>query len=231
MGYELKKVIVYFLVVLLVFFMPGCCRKENNQLENQFIYEIPVDNEKRVNSSLLTEYNLIELKNFFGDYSTQEKSTFDLKDSLDLDFFTVNQTFPIQFFRFNKHCLYSIYKVKEGGYYYVFWSESDSDKSILVSDTFYIDRLKQSKDFIDVKIGESTYEEIHQIDPSSELILILSNGVYSYSLLQDEKMLQIKYTYNQISYRRDLIVEKIDVVSLDDSFGSKLSLIYTKDLP
>lgn len=82
-----------------------------------------------------------------------------------------------------------------------------------------------------MQIGKSSYADVYEIDQASELMLLLSNGVYSYSLLENNDLLKIKYTFNDINGRNDLIIESIDVVSTKKWQGSFLQSILDKDLP
>lgn len=82
-----------------------------------------------------------------------------------------------------------------------------------------------------MQIGKSSYADVYEIDQASELMLFLSNGVHSYSLLENNGLLKIKYTFNDINGRNDLIIESIDVVSTKKWQGSFLQSILDKDLP
>lgn len=82
-----------------------------------------------------------------------------------------------------------------------------------------------------MQIGKSSYADVYEIDQASELMLLLSNGVYSYSLLENNGLLKIEYTFNDINGRNDLIIESIDVVSTKKWQGSFLQSILDKDLP
>lgn len=211
--------------------MSSCNERNYDNMEIEFLNNIPINNIMDVKSIKNSEYSLSQLNAYFGEYSLQELSVFDVENNKEeLEMKKVNAKFPIQFLRNNKGCYYSVYKVKEGGYYYVFWSIRD-DKSLFVSDTFHIDNLKEKSDFNSIEIGSSTYDDVYSIDPSSELILILSNGVYSYSLLVNGELLEIEYNYVDIKNRKDLIVQNINTVSKDSPIPTFLQYIFSEDLP
>lgn len=211
--------------------MSSCNERDYDNMKTEFLNNIPINNTMDIKSIKNSEYSLSQLNDYFGEYSLQELSVFDIENNKEeLEMKKVNAKFPIQFLRNNNGCYYSVYKVKEGGYYYVFWSISD-DKSLFVSDTFHIDNLKEKSDFNSIKIGLSTYEDVYLIDSSSELILILSNGVYSYSLLVNGDLLEIEYNYVDIKKRKDLIVKNVNTVTRDSTSSTFLQHIFSKDLP
>ncbi len=210
--------------------LSGCNERSERKVTPEQLSNIRINNSDDINSSKMIEYSLDELNNFFGEYSAQELSTFNIcGNQKDLSIESVNKIFPIQILRHNENSYYSVYRVSNGGFYYVFWSQND--KGVSVSDTFYINKLKNKNDFSSLQIGKSSYADVYKIDPSSELILLLSNGVYSYSLLDNKKLLEIQYTFNDINDRDDLIINSINIVSAKHQYGSILQSILKKDLP
>lgn len=227
MGYKLKKnICILFIVIFLLF---DGCERENNYYMTTTIYNIPINNTIKISEINFVEYSLFELNNYFGEYSEQEKSVFNCNNQEKLNIQKVNNIYPIQIIRKNEDIYYSIYKVKEAGYYYVFWL-IDEINDCFVTDTFYINKLKEFADFNSLKMGISTYEDVYSIDSASELILMLSNGIYSYSLLKDNKLLQIEYDFEELNHRRDLIISNIEIIKSEKPFVTKLSYIYSKDL-
>lgn len=231
MGCKLRR-FFYILIIIPTFIMllSGCNERSERKVTPEQLSNIRINNSDDINSSKMIEYSLDELNNFFGEYSAQELSTFNIcGNQKDLSIESVNKIFPIQILRHNENSYYSVYRVSNGGFYYVFWSQND--KGVSVSDTFYINKLKNKNDFSSLQIGKSSYADVYKIDPSSELILLLSNGVYSYSLLDNKKLLEIQYTFNDINDRDDLIINSINIVSAKHQYGSILQSILKKDLP
>lgn len=225
----MKDLCKLLLIVLLLFSLSRCNERGNNT-NIEYLNNIRVDNSIDIKSATDAEYDLYRLNDFFGVYSSQEKSAYGIKiDKEDLSIEKVNSIFPIQIMRYSGNNYYSVYKVRECGLYYVFWLSNDD--GVFVSDTFYISKLKQKIDFDVLQIGISTYKDVYETDPSSEIVLILSNGVYSYSLLDDGNILQIEYSFTDLKSREDLIVKSINVVSRKLPHGSKIETIYLKDLP
>ena len=218
------------MTILFIFCISGCKQRGDTNMESEFWGNIPINNTIDIKSVKRPEYSLSELNNYFGEYSLQEKSVFNIENyQVELDIQTVNTKFPIEFIRNNGNFYYSLYKVKEGGFYYVFWSISDDN--IYVSDTFYIDKLKNISDFKSLTTSTSTYEDVYSLDPSSELILILSNGIYSYSLLDTGELLQIEYKFTDMKQRKDLIVKNMTIISTKYPSFLKLKSIFNMDIP
>lgn len=224
-----KKYFILIGIIVVLMLLIGYKKGDESEMKSEQLGGISINNTISINEKM-DEYSLNELNSYFGKYSSQERSVFNIvgkeKDYL---IETVNLKFPIQILRFNQNSYYSIYRVSEGGFFYVFWNQSAD--GIVVDDTFYICKLKDKSDFNDLQIGKSSYADVYEIDQASELMLLLSNGVYSYSLLENNSLLKIKYTFNDINGRNDLIIESIDVVSTKKWQGSFLQSILDKDLP
>jgi hypothetical protein len=97
--------------------------------------------------------------------------------------------------------------------------------------TTHVSKLSKARSFIFIRKDKSTAEDVSQIDPSFELMFGLSSGVYSYSLLDNGKVMQIEY-YNpsEMKTRNDLIVKKKTILPKEESH-SKLSFVFPGDLP
>lgn len=226
----MKRCLVFSVIIFILIPLIGCKKWDEAEMQSEQLCGIQINNHVDINSRNVTEYNLSELNNYFGEYSSQEKSVFNIEEKQkEYSMEIVNSTFPIQILRHNQNNYYSVYRVSDGGFFYVFWDRSDS--GVFVSDTFYLYELKDKSGFNDLQIGKSSYADVYEIDQASELMLLLSNGVYSYSLLENNSLLKIKYTFNDINGRNDLIIESIDVVSTKKWQGSFLQSILDKDLP
>lgn len=224
-----------FMIIILIF---GACKNGGISKMNkseEFAKGFIADDSKPLSFLITKEYSLQELKSFFGEVLPNESSIF-REDSAknDLTIYDVNEKFPIECLRKNG---YSIYKVSEGGYFYVFWIQSftssltsDSD-NIYVYFTTYISSLKKAGDFDSLQEGFSTVEDVAKIDPAFELMFILSSKTSSYSLLDDGNIMEICYTWNDsLVSRNNLIVENKEVIS-KKKCPAKLASILSKDLP
>ena len=79
--------------------------------------------------------------------------------------------------------------------------------------------------------GISTAEDVQRIDPSFELSFLNSNGIFSYSYINDETILQIEYAYQEnIDGYDDLIVKEKMIVARD-SAPTRYSALLLSDLP
>jgi len=167
-----------------------------------------------------------------GEYSTADYS------SEAISIFDVNERFPIECLRSK---LYSVYKVREGGYFYVFWIGSydlpqdmliNNPNDLIVYFATYIPSLKKVSDFDGIKEGISTADDVSKIDPSFEISLAMSRTICSYSLLQDGKIMEIEYknTSDTVFNRKTKLVTKKHICKKEESKG-RLSTIFSGDLP
>lgn len=235
---KIKHIFSIFLILTLVTsFFTACDKREsaNMKLVDGFI----TDNSPRLADLNMHKYEIQELKAFFGEYSINENMIFGAPEAEpDLTINNVNRKFPIECLRFNNDCYYTIYEVKSGGYFYVFWIKSfspestDSDtSSVRVCYSAYLSSLKNESLFGTLRDGISTASDVFLIAPSTEISFLRSSGTYSYSLLDNGKLMQIEYTLkSDIKNRDDLIVKEKKVISKINS-GSNLSAIISSDLP
>lgn len=223
------------------------CKKEENKhinIREEFAKGFYVDNQKPLESITKT-YELQELREFFGQIPPNESSMYSSSDDYNkLRINQVNEKFPIECIRLNGMIgYYTVYKVNEGGYFYVFWSLLDDPNQDYDSDLKPIDAqvyfaahllsLKKANDFDSIKAGKSTAEDVSKIDPAFELSFLFSSGIRSFSLLEDGSIMMIMYEdSDHIESRKDLIVKSKKIYSKDNFLGgSYLSCILSSDLP
>lgn len=93
-------------------------KEMDNDLDRKRYYW---DDQKPLEELLSKAYNLDEIDSFFQLYYTVRDSVLTKKSSKQtLMFYDVDQHFPIEVLR---NGMYSVYQIKEGGYYYVFGNE------------------------------------------------------------------------------------------------------------
>lgn len=249
---KIKLSVVVFFLVLLCILLTACFSKQ----ESASGYEIDVDyyiktkgfeinNDTPLNDLLTTEYELSDLYHFFGENICEGDRIIALNNSENLPmprtWEDVNQRFPVQCLRYYKNTHYSVYKVKNGGYFYVFWNvpilnppymESLYDMTTHVITTrtsVYIDQLPTIFSFWSIAKGQTTAGDVEKIDPCMELDL-LSSSVKSYSRLQSGKILVIYYDHRVIENKADLIVDKIEIKS-NSCITASIAAIHTEDIP
>lgn len=227
----MKKNSIAIFLLFLVLSFTSCGKKEVNEMS---LTKDFIASSTPINKILMTDYRLEDLYSFFGESSLNENLAFD-KDTKIITLNQVNQTFPIECLRTNGDNFYTIYKVSEGGFFYVFWGEALMDNTdennVYVYFFTYLNSLKDKNDFKNLKEGD-TAQDVYEIDPSLEISFSQSNGIYSYNLLDNEKMLEIKYRpNNNMSSKRDLIVETIRTIDRKIGVGSLLATISKDDLP
>ncbi|MBR5570399.1 MAG: hypothetical protein IKW10_05845 [Oscillospiraceae bacterium] len=231
--------LVYCIIMCIVIFS-SCYKAEDTKhtRDDQHI-ELIVNNYPTDDFTMPTrEYPLYDLRNFFEQKNNNGSISPHSKVS-SLYFEDVNSKYPVEFVR-SGH--YSFYKVTEGGYYYVFWVKSskfDGNQIIEYPDqlnwelsvysTAYFSSVKSKDLFNTLTPGMSTIEDVKAIDSDFDLVLIRSSGVFSYSYLNDNQLLEIKYKTTADS-ADNWIVEEFTIVPRS-SAGSRYSVILSKDLP
>ena len=227
--------ICLFIVSCVVILLFASCgnKKDESDMNDIFFNEYVMDDIKTLESNLTKEYDLNELRSFFKGSNANESIGFGSTVSA-LRFSEVNYRYPVEILRTGG---YSVYRVSQGGYFYVFWikpfatgtSQSNSEPSVYFSAYLTSDI---SPDLFDsLTPGISTAEDVQRIDPSFELSFLNSNGIFSYSYINDETILQIEYAYQEnIDGYDDLIVKDIAIVARA-SAPTKYSALLFSDLP
>lgn len=227
--------ICLFIVSCVVILLFASCgnKKDESDMNDIFFNEYVMDDIKTLESNLTKEYDLNELRSFFKGSNANESIGFGSTVSA-LRFSEVNYRYPVEILRTGG---YSVYRVSQGGYFYVFWikpfatgtSQSNSEPTVYFSAYLTSDI---SPDLFDsLTPGISTAEDVQRIDPSFELSFLNSNGIFSYSYINDETILQIEYAYQEnIDGYDDLIVKEKMIVARD-SAPTRYSALLLSDLP
>lgn len=219
-------------VVVLLFASCGNKKDESN-MNNIFFNEYVMDDTKTMKSNLTKEYDLNELISFFKGSNANESIGFGSTIST-LKFSEVNCRYPVEILRTGG---YSVYRVSQGGYFYVFWikpfatgtNQSNCEPSVYFS--AYLSSDISPDLFDSLTAGISTAEDVQRIDPSFELSFLNSNGIFSYSYINDETILQIEYAYQEkIDGYDDLIVKEKMIVPRN-SAPTRYSALLSSDLP
>lgn len=198
----------------------------------EYYKQYGADNVALLEEKLTTSYDIEVLDNFFKNCQCNVNVGFEGRTET-LYFDDVNKKFPVEVIRSNG---YSVYKVNQGGYFYVFWEECYDAETYEplapgVYFTTYIASNLNKDTFKNLKIGISTAQDVKEIDPYLELNLLLSNGIYSFSFLNENEIMRIKYADSQnLNEYNDLVVESINLVSREN-MSSVLSTILPMDIP
>ena len=221
----------------------GCSRtKKNTDLQSTASRACVVDDTSALKDVLTKKYDIEELKEFFKNSYINEGDRLNPLFST-LTFEEVNAKFPVEVFRSN---YYSVYKVTQGGYFYVFWIPELGAEVNKLGDGLAVyfcayldepgllrafDTRKRIKSFDALIPGISTAADVRRIDPSFELYLLYSHGTYSYSYIDEETIVQVKYARENITdgYNGYVVSEK-EIVSRDSVY-SCYGAILPGDLP
>ena len=231
----MKKIYVYLFVItcIALSLFALCNKKEESNMNDVFFNEYIMDDTKTLESALTKEYDLNELRLFFKDSRANENGVLGSAKPA-LMFREVDHRYPVEILRTGG---YSVYRVRQGGYFYVFWVTplvGDADRSNGEPSVYFSAYLASniSPDLFDsVTPGISTAEDIRKIDPSFELSFLISNGTYSYSYLNDGSVLQIEYALQgNVDGYDDLIVKEKMIVARA-SAPTRYSALLSSDLP
>lgn len=163
--------------------------KNGDIFYGEFVYDDSISLE----AGITKEYDLTQLEAFFlkGDFN---EAGVIYPDSSVLSFSSVNASFPVEIIRTNN---YSVYKVKQGGFFYVFWMVAANANRVTtepyVRFSAYLPGNKTEEMFLFLKPGVSTSEDVMKIDPSAELCFDRS-PLCSNSYINNETILTIYYT-------------------------------------
>ena len=227
--------ICLFIVSCVVILLFASCgnKKDESDMNDIFFNEYVMDDIITLESNLTKEYDLNELRSFFKGSNANESIGFGSTVSA-LRFSEVNYRYPVEILRTGG---YSVYRVSQGGYFYVFWikpfatgtSQSNSEPSVYFSAYLASDI---SPDLFDsLTPGISTAKDVQRIDPSFELSFLNSNGIFSYSYINDEIILQIEYAYKENIDGYDDLIVKEKIIVARDSAPTRYSALLLSDLP
>ena len=175
---------------------------------------IHINNESSLNDLLTREYSLSEMDLFFRN---------DSDGGLSLD--SVESFCPVEVLRENDSIFYTVYKVKEGGYWYLFWgtifnydpiSFETIPKCPFVASTIYLKDIKDASTFNALNIGQSTSKEVFEIDPYLEWDPFGSYATYSYSILNKDLMAVVQYVDEGAPKKEEHVIELVFFVHRTD---------------
>lgn len=216
----------------MIVFLNSCeSKKESADMKNIFLGEHFTDDNKSLETSLTNEYDLDELKSFFMGSNENEEIMFEVNSKM-LTFSEVNRRYPVEVLRTGG---YSVYKVSQGGYFYVFWvsqsigNTQNSEPSVYFSAYLSSDVFMNSFDSLIPMIN--TAEDVKKIDPNFELSFLISHGIFSYSYLNEQNLLEVEYLHQEnLKSYDDLIIKEMRIIPREAA-PSRYSTVLSKDLP
>ena len=228
----------------------GSINRELSQAEENSIYPLAgvmadvsliEDNKKDLAS--MTAYSLSELEAFFGNANRQLRIVNeDPCDELIKE--QVEESFPGGISRSPN---YVVYRVAEGGYYFVFYmpAYAGSEKpegsltliypleeaAEVVRSSYYLPALPSFEEFSALEVGHSTAQDVIALSSATDFSFFLSSGIYSYSLLRDGCVAKICYDNagaDRISMN-NLIVSGISLCPREDA-PSCFATVWSEDI-
>ncbi len=110
---------------------------------------------------------------------------------------------------------YAMYKVSQGGYYYVWWrlfknlSTGESENCVYFSAYLVSDRSVEL--FDSIIPGVSTAADVKKIDPYIQFCFEFSSRTPSFSYINGDTVLEICYTWSKLDSYEDLVVSKMEL--------------------
>ena len=161
-----------------------------------------VDNDTPLDRLLTREYGLDEISEFFG-IKTYKETDFYQPYILNSEEYTmdmVNERFPIECLRGGEtytnmgEGFYTVYKIKEGGYFYLVWLTYGEDNIVRPVEGYYIKELAPAEEIHNLKMYGNTYEDVLKIAPDSTNFC---DGGFLYSItpLDNNTTVFIYYDY------------------------------------
>ena len=212
----------------------GDAREDSGETADTVFYDdMMTDNSAALEDVLTHSYDLSELTDFFEPDGVKANEAEGFHKGVPaLTFDAVNQRFSAEIVRSG---YYTVYKVSQGGYYYVFWGmkissdggESRSEPIVVFS--AYLPASERAIPYEELTEGVSTAADVRELDPSFDLVFTMSRGLFSYSYLDEDTLLEVEYHIpDPMEEYGQLVVKAVREVPRDQSdFG----LILPCDLP
>ena len=250
-------------LVVLSLFLCSCSTSnytapEENSTDISTDMEVTLTDQSSVETleDLLTEsYSITQLYAYFGPYcTTAENDWSGAIDNKDVyEYANITKAFPhgcLRSYRMPARDYsrnYLVYKVAEGGYFYVDFGES-SESNPFLSDIPEVKKRSASlllyvpekpalteKDFDKLESGVSTAEDVAKMDPSAEFCHSMNWRAVSWHMLRDGSIVEVMYSrtdeYYESHLRSELYVESVEVLSSLKNEFSFLGSINPDDLP
>ena len=208
-------------------------REDERDKTRTFWGKYVTDDEKEIEDCLTKEYDLDDLLDFFEGTNTNE-----MVGSIsrrNLYFSTVDKVFPVEIIRSKR---YTIYKVNQGGLFYVFWSSlytvgDDNQEVPLEPDVYFYTYILHDIPLSDYKTivpWKSTAADIKELNPFMELDFVRSCGTFSYCYLNPDQILEIEFVNSSVTDPDELVVFAKRTLYRNEC-PSCYSCILSKDFP
>ena len=182
--------------------------------------------------SIKTQYPLSEVLSCIQGKSLNEHLVFPDHDSMSMSFNECSEYFDLEITRYNTKDtmpLYSILRIEEGGYIYLFWSDTgfQSDGIIKLKFYFYSGFQYEQTDYV----SQRTLSEVIKENPFTQFVPYMSSGIFSYSYYNKDEVLQIEYDYPSLDQEPSVYnVKSITIINRKRTI-SCFSQLIDQDLP
>ncbi len=203
-----------------------------------------------IDTVLSVEYNLEEIDAYIKPRNTHKLAEAPPLSIEDILFYhDLDAKYPIEIFRICDNTAYTVYKISDGGYYYVFWtfaypSDSGRDASedidwadkeyLCVLFSIYIDSDPSDQlDYAAIQPGTTSLSDLIEMDANIDRRFTVPYDYYYY--LNRNDVLQVRCKLGELyednaGSAENIIVESVSVIPRDESSGY-LAYINDEDLP
>lgn len=214
--------------------------KDTNEDEEK---EDVMDGTEKNELVFTAEYDLAELRAYFESGHQNESMGGLGEEKTRLTREAVKKKYPIEIERTSTdlgigttvYPYYTIYKVSQGGYYYVWWnglknsSTGESEYCVFFSAHLTSDRSVEL--FDSIIPGVSTAADVKKIDPYIQFNFAFSSRTPSFSYINEETVLEIRYSWSKLDGYEDLVVEGMELREKGLASGVLYFSILPGDLP
>ena len=237
----MKKFLLFFLITQIIFFSSCIENIDDGSIpgyKDGMIQGYKVDNSERLEDIDFTEYDIVTLNEYFLQANSASQGYSKQNSLYDFSIDSVNEKFPIECLRKSGYSFYSVYKVIQGGYYYVFWASAspvesagtEDDSFLIAVFASYLSEKADYEDFSTIIAGESTAKDVLAIDKYFDFVGEISHATLSYSLT-DLGLVEVEYDVGEATDPLEhYVVSSVKLVSRDSSLGH-LACILKMDFP
>lgn len=231
MGSGMRRTILWIAMILAV--LSGCTKDGERSnpsvpLYTEFYYSnFFLNNDVPLEMCTQVSYEIQTMRDYFGEISLSELVTRHLGkpfmgSTIYID--EANKHFPITNLRQATDPLdgsaygnpYSVYRITEGGYFYVFW-DIFSDDSLdsnetwrhgvpIAAQTMYLKETPSNLDFSHIEPGKSTAEDVAKVDPN--IAITFGGMIFSHSYIDYYCLVRVNYEVDLVNKIDDGITER-----------------------
>lgn len=210
----MRRLIVGNVLFLMVILLSGCFHQEKEIKEYYSLTEYSLDD-------LQDTFEMLDYNSSFG---MENEPVFVYRDVLFNDIIDRFDSFIMRELPYSDSTfIYSVYRVNEGGCYYVRWLPNEQG-ALECIDQIYLNKLAPECEIKTVKRGDP-YTKLESIDKSNKFVMRLGLNPIAYSLTSEGKVYGFELGLNEFG--------NYEIINIRDCSNSQvfLAMILQKDYP